>query len=148
MWYYKPGKSSDNFWKEFEEETGEKILSRSLGKYISGWREFDEKNWSGIWGLIINTSGGFRFHYFPQNSFFDSLTRFAEKEPPKEKKIFIPNEKISSSQLIKEEKWWKRLFIRSVPQLVIKYTDEEGSEKRLVFEAEYSMDNRKSNNVI
>src|SRR5215471_4617258 len=112
----KQEQSPDAFWKEYEEKTGEKILSRGLGKYISGWKEFDEKKWNGIWGLIITTSGGFRFHHFPQNSWIDSLTRFAEKEQVTDKTIFIPAEKITSSQLIKETKWWKKILSRSVPQ--------------------------------
>jgi len=134
----KPDKASENFWREYEEKTGEKVLSRGLGKYLSGWKEFDDNKQAALWGLLINTSGGFRFHHFPQNSWIDAFTRFAEKEPPKEKTIFIPSEKIASSQLIKETKWWKRLFTPSVPQLVIRYTDEAGREGRLVFEAEYS----------
>jgi len=136
MFSKKEEKSSDAFWLEFEQRTGEKVLSRGLGKYVSGWKEFDEKNWSGIWGLLITTSGGFRFHHFPQNNWIDAFTRFAEKEPPKEKTIFIPNEKIASSQLIKETRWWKKILCPSVPQFVIRCTDEAGREERLVFEAE------------
>ena len=134
----KQEQSPDEFWQEYEEKTGEKVLARGLGKYVSGWQEFDEKKWGGIWGLIITPSGGFRFHHFPQNSWIDSFTRFAEKGPQKEKTIFIPKEKIASSQLIKETKWWKRLFSPLPPSLVICYTDEAGGQKRLLFEAEYS----------
>jgi len=136
MFFRKPEQSPEAFWQEYEEKTGEKVISRGLGKYISGWKEFDEKNRGGLWGLIITTSGGFRFHHFPQNSWIDALTRFAEKEPPKEKTIFIPNEKIASSQLIKEPRWWKKIFSPSTPQLVIRYADEAGGERRLVFEVE------------
>jgi len=131
-------KPPEVFWREYEEKTGEKVLSRGLGKYISGWKEFDEKNWGGLWGLVITTSGGFRFHHFPQNSWIDSLTdRFIEGDPPKEKTIFIPNEKIASSQLIKETRWWKKILSPSAPQFVIRYTDEAGREERLLFEAEF-----------
>jgi len=137
MFFKKKEQSHDDFWREYEEKTGEKVLSRGLGKYISGWQEFDEKKWGGIWGLLITTSGGFRFHHFPQNSWLDAFTRFAEKTPPKERTIFIPNEKIASSRLIKETKWWKRIFSPLPPRLIIRYTDEAGSEKQLLFEAEY-----------
>ena len=137
MLFKKNEKSPDTFWQDYEEKTGEKVLSRGLGRYISGWQEFDEKKWGGIWGLIITTSGGFRFHHFPQNSWIDVLTRFAEEEQVKEKTIFIPAEKIASSQLIKETRWWKKILSPSVPQLVIRYTDETGSVGRLLFEAEY-----------
>ena len=138
MLYRKNEKSPDSFWRDYEEKTGEKVLSRGLGKYVSGWEEFDEKKWGGIWGLLITTSGGFRFHHFPQNSWIDAFTRFAEKEPPKEKTIFIPKERIALSQLIKETRWWKKILSPSVPHFVIYYTDEAGREGRLLFEADYS----------
>jgi len=137
MFLKKNEKTKDAFWREYEEKTGEKVLTRGLGKYISGWKEFDEKKWGGIWGLLITTSGGFRFHHFPQMSWMDALTRFAETGPIKEKTIFIPKEKIASSQFIKETKWWKRILSPSAPQLIIRYADEAGREERLLFEAEY-----------
>jgi len=127
----------DVFWREFEEKTNEKILSRALGKYISGWDEFDNKRWGGIWGLVIMTSGGFRFHSFPQYSWIDSFTHFMEKESPKEKTIFIEQEKIVKTEIIKETKWWKKIFSASPPLFVIQYTDEAGNKKRLTFEAEF-----------
>ena len=132
-------KTSDAFWQEFEEQTGEKVLARGLGKYVCGWEEFDSSKCGGIWGLIINTSGGFRFHHFPQESWIDALTRFAAKDAPKEKTIFIPNEKIISQEIKREPKWRKRVFSSSPPRLVIRYTDEAGREARLIFEAEYSI---------
>jgi hypothetical protein len=149
MFFKKDEMSPETFWRKKKKKTGEKVLARGLGKYISGWDEFDEKRWNGLWGLIVNTSGGFRFHHFPQNSIFDVLTQFAAnaKEPPKEKTIFLPQEKIASLQFIKEEKWWKRLFYHSAPQLVINYrdetTDESGGimEKKLIFEVEYTKGN-------
>ena len=130
----KKEKAPDVFWREYEEKTGEKVLTRALGKYISGWDEFDEKNWGGIWGLIITTSGGVRFHHFPQHSWIDSFTKFAEKEAPKEKTIFLPQEKIKASEVIKETKWWKKIFSSSPPLFVVRYLDETGNEKQLVFE--------------
>jgi len=139
MFFKKDEKSPDKFWREYEEKTGEKILARGLGKYVSGWNEFDENKWNGIWGLVIKTSGGFRFHHFPQNSIFDALTQFAvnDRDSPQEKTIFLPQEKIISQKIIKEEKWWKRLFSKSAPQLIINYRDET-QEKKLIFEAEYT----------
>jgi hypothetical protein len=143
MFLKKEEKSSDNFWQELEEKTGEKILSRGLGKYVSGWGEFDNNKWGGIWGLIFTTSGGFRFHHFPQYSWMDAFTtqlaaRFAEKQQPQEKTFFIPKDKIISIDHIYEKKWWKRIFSPSPPQLVVKYTAEDGSEEKLLFEAEYT----------
>ena len=135
----KQEKSPDVFWQEFEEKTGEKVLARGLGKYISGWREFDENKCKGLWGLLITTSGGFRFHHFPQNSWLGAFSRFADREQPKEKTIFIPKEKIISTEVIKETKWWKKLLNPMPPHLVIRYTDETAQKYRLIFEAEYAV---------
>lgn len=148
MLFKKEETSPDTFWREYEEKTGETVLARGLGKYVSGWDEFDEKKWGGIWGLIISTSGGFRFHHFPQNSWIDAFTSFIKTDPPKDKTIFIPKEKIISSELFKETKWWKKIFSPTPPRLVIKYFNDEPrentetesakTEKRLLFEAEYT----------
>jgi hypothetical protein len=130
----KPEKSPDDFWREYEEETGEKVLTRGMGKYISGWDEFDEKRWNGIWGLIITTSGGFRFYHFPQHRWIDTVSsHFAGNEQTQT--FFIPQEKITSTNVIRETKWWKRILSSSVPRLVIRYTDEAGWEKQLLFES-------------
>jgi len=137
----KPEKAADDFWREYEEKTGEKVLTRTLGRYISGWAEFDEKNWGGIWGLLITTTGGFRFHHFPQNSWIDAFTRFTEfagKEPPKEKTIFLAQEKIILTEKLIESKWWKRIFSHSPPLVIISYLNEIKIEKKLIFEAEYN----------
>ena len=150
MFFKKDEKSPDMFWREYEEKTGEKALAHGLGKYVCGWDEFDKKQYNGLWGLIINTSGGFRFHHFPQETgLFPGMGTFlatfavGAKEPSNEKTIFIPKEKIISQKIIKEEKWYKRLFSRSAPQLVIVYRDElpdgsSGKDKKLIFEAEYT----------
>jgi len=139
MWLKKEEKSPDTFWQEYEEKTGEKILGRGLGKYVSGWVLFDEKKLKGIWGLVITTTGGFRFHHFFQKTWMDSLFSSPQQtELPKDKTIFIPQEKIISTEFIEEKKWWKKIFTTLAPQLVIVYKDEQsGEEKRLVFEAEY-----------
>jgi len=150
MFFKKDEISPETFWREYEEKTGEKVLARGLGKYISGWEEFDKKQYNGIWGLVISTSGGFRFHHFPQYTLpipgiAPILATFAASanDKPMEKTIFIPNEKIILQKIIKEEKWYKRLFSRSAPQLVINYRDETpddsgGKDKKLIFEAEYT----------
>jgi len=142
----KDKKSIEDFWKEYEESTGEKVFERSLGKYISGWDDFDEKKLSGIWGLLITTSGGFRFHHFPQHSWIDAFTSgFSSNEKAKEKTIFIPKEKITSVKLIKEKRWWVKLFTRCPPQLVIKFNEnadnsvEGAHEKQLLFESEHQI---------
>jgi len=138
MFNIKSDQLKDTFWQEFEEKTSEKVITRGLGKYISGWKLFDEKNWTGLWGLMITSSGGFHFHHFPQNTIFDAFTSFIKTEPVKEKTIFIPQDKIIKSETLKEKKLWSRLFSSLPPRLVIYYNDEEGEEKKMIFETEYA----------
>jgi hypothetical protein len=133
----------DKFWREYEEKTGEKVLARSLGRYVSGWDEFGDLSADPLWGLIIATSGGFRFHHFPQVNWL--LARFGSNDTnPTEKTIFIPREKIISAELHKETKWYKKIFFFFVPRLLIRYHAPDGTEagtvKQLVLNAEYKPD--------
>jgi hypothetical protein len=134
-------KSAEDFWLEYEGQIGEKVLARGLGRYVSGWEEFDSKGWTSIWGLIIATSGGFRFHHFPQTSWLQALTNFGNNENQKGKTFFIPKENIISSKLIEETKWWKKIFISAPPQLLIDYKDGTENTKQVLLEAEFKHGN-------
>ena len=130
-------KNPEDFWREYEEKTGERVIARSLGQYVSGWEKFAPLE-NPIWGLIIATSGGFRFHHFPQANWFNTLFRAAPgDEGPREKTIFIPRERIVSAELHKETKWWKKIFSPAPPRLVIRYQSETGEERELLLFAEY-----------
>ena len=135
----KPEKSAEDFWQEYEEKTGEQIIARSLGRYVSGWEEFDSQPGNPIWGLIIVTSGGFRFHHFPQANWFSAFSR-QSGDPPKEKTIFIPTDRIISAILHKEIKWYRKIFFSNSPRLVIRYRDETGIEKELLLYADHKPD--------
>jgi hypothetical protein len=139
-------KSAEEFWREYEEETGEKVLERGFGKYVSGWDEFDENNLNDIWGLVITTSGGFRFHHFPKYSLLDSMIQLTKKDKKQEKTIFIPQENIIGGQVslksvCRETNWWKKIFGSDVPRLCIKYMDaaseSESVEKQMIFEISF-----------
>ena len=125
-----------SFWREYEQKTGETVLERSLGRYMSGWDEFDSQGWKNLWGLIIATSGGFRFHHFAQSSWITVLSQFSGAEGPKEKTFFIPKEKIRNVRHIEESKWWKKIFSPSPPQLILIYTDNTGNEGQLLLETD------------
>ncbi|MDR2477789.1 MAG: hypothetical protein LBD48_00595 [Treponema sp.] len=137
----KQQKSAGEFWREYEEKTGEKVLARSIGQYVSGWEEFDRQGWNSIWGLLIATSGGFRFHHFAQQNWLNALLNFGSGgEGPKEKTLFLPGEQIISVELRKETKWWKKIFSPSVPELIIRYRDSAGAEQTMCLQAEYQSD--------
>ena len=125
-----------SFWRDYEQKTGEIVLEKSLGRYISGWEEFDNKGWKHIWGLIIATSGGFRFHHFAQQSWITVLGQFSGADGPKEKTIFIPKEKIISAKHTAESVWWKKIFSPSPPRIILSYGGESGNEKQLILESD------------
>ena len=129
-------KSPEEFWREYEEKMNDKVLARGLGRYSSGWEEFDSKGWNDIWGLLIISSGGFRFHHFPQQSWLQALVIRGNSEGSKEKILFVPKEKILSAELTIEERWWAKIFASSPPILAINYRDGTENEKRLYLKAE------------
>ena len=131
-------KKPDKFWDEFEAETGEKVLAKSLGRYLSGWDDFDSRGWEGIWGLFIACSGGFRFHHFPQRHWLEAFTRFTDNETPKEKSFFLPKEKIITVEHIEETQWWKKLLRPVSPRILIQYRDERGTGRRLLLESDFN----------
>ena len=141
MFFKKKETNPDDFWREFEEKTGEKVLARSLGQYISGWEEFDANKWNAIWGLVIATSGGFRFHHFPHMGWLEALSRLSSgAEAPTEKTFFVPRERIVSAQLVRETRWWKKIISPSSPKLIIRYRNDAGEERELLLETEYKTD--------
>ncbi|MDR0387608.1 MAG: hypothetical protein LBH57_06185 [Treponema sp.] len=111
------------FWKEYEKKCGEKVLAYTLGQYLSGWDEFNNP----LWGLLIATSGGFRFHHFPHEGWIQALSRLSSGgEAPKEKTLFIPRDSLASVELKVEKSWLKKLFLPRSPLLVVRYGDTGG----------------------
>jgi hypothetical protein len=130
-------KSADpqEFWKEYEARLGEKVLSFSLGQYLSGWAEHDPP----LWGLLIATDRGFRFHHFPHEGWLQTLSRLSSGgKAPVEKTIFIPRERILRAELRRERSLLKRIFLASRPRFVIRYKAGDGAEEEFVAEADSS----------
>jgi hypothetical protein len=129
----KKGVDPEEFWREYEAALGEKVLSFSLGQYLSGWAEHDPP----LWGLLIATDRGFRFHHFPNEGWLQAVTRLSSGgKPPVEKTIFIPRERILLAELRRETSLLKRLFLASRPRLIIRYQDGNGAEEEFVAEAD------------
>jgi hypothetical protein len=111
------------FWKDYEEKCGEKVLAYTLGQYLSGWDEFNTP----LWGLLIATSGGFRFHHFPHEGWIQALSRLSSGgEAPKEKTIFIPRDQLASVELKVEKSRLKKILFPSSPRLVVRYGNTGG----------------------
>jgi hypothetical protein len=130
---FKKGKDPAEFWREYEAQIGEKVLAYSLGRYLRGWAGLDLP----LWGLLIVSSGGFRFHHFPHESWWEVLSRTTTGgDAPKEKTIFIPKERLIAAEFRIERSWWKQLLFASPPLLLIRSVTEEGLETTLVVETE------------
>jgi hypothetical protein len=126
----------EEFWREYEEQTGEKVLARNLGRFLSGWDEFDRPGGTPLWGLLIVTDRSFRFHHFPQAGWLDALIRFRAGTRAEEKTFCIPREWINSAELRLEKSLWRRIFAPRQPLLKIRYRNGEGQERELLAETD------------
>jgi hypothetical protein len=122
-----------DFWREYGEKLGEKILAYGVGRLVSGWDEFALP----LWGLLIATGGGFRFHHFPRENWLLAIIGTGgDGETAGEKTIFIPKTEIVSSGFLTERSVLKKLFFAVPPRLVIRYKTPGGGEKELIAEAD------------
>ncbi|MDR1351906.1 MAG: hypothetical protein LBK05_01385 [Treponema sp.] len=114
----KESQSQMEFWADYGKQYGEKVLAYVLGKYLSGWPDYRYS----LHGILIATSGGFRFQHFPQERRLLSQPRaIPEDEIPREKTIFIPRNQILSADIRLEKSWVKKIFAYCPPILVIRY---------------------------
>ncbi|MDR1786739.1 MAG: hypothetical protein LBR23_09815 [Spirochaetaceae bacterium] len=121
------------FWRQYEEEHNERVLAFSLGRYISGWDLYPAP----FWGILIATTGGFRVHHFAQESWLQALSRSAAGgEGPKEKTIFIPKDRITGVEFLKQKGFLRNLLFYRPPRMVVHYRDDSGAEASLVAEGD------------
>ncbi|MDR0524740.1 MAG: hypothetical protein LBG90_02575 [Spirochaetaceae bacterium] len=126
-------KDPKDFWQDYEKRTGEKVLAYDLGRYIRGWDALTPP----LWGLLIVSSGGFRFHHFPQESWMETLSRTASGgDAPQEKTLFVPKERILGADFWVETAWWKRLLTFQAPLLTVRCLTETGNETLIAAETE------------
>lgn len=124
------------FWAAYEKEIGEKVLAHSLGRYVSGWDEFPMP----LWGLLIATDAGFRFHHFPHEGWIQAMSRIAGGggESPVEKTLFLPASRIRTVNFRAEKSWLRNLVFALPPSLALHYAREDGGEGVFVAEADKS----------
>jgi hypothetical protein len=128
----------ETFWRDYEAQHGERVEAFTLGRYLSGWDELPEP----LWGLLIATDGGFRFHHFAQESWFGGLSRGSSgkgpsgKGAPKEHAFFIPKGWILQAELRQERSWIRRLITGSQPTLAIRYAKPGSAEALLLAETD------------
>ena len=114
------------FWQDYSAKLGETVLRFTLGRYQSGVDGLSGP----LWGLVIVTDAGLRFHHFPHENWIVALSRVGGQggESPTEKTFFIPKDRIIDSRLFKEASLLKRIFLSSAPRLIVRYRPEVGGE--------------------
>jgi hypothetical protein len=113
------------FWKEFEARYGEKVLAFALGECLSGWDDYTPP----LWGLLIATDGGFRFHHFPHEGWLQVLARLSSGgKAPTEKTLFVPRDHIISVELRREKSLLRRIFTAAQPKFILRYRADTGAE--------------------
>jgi hypothetical protein len=123
----------EEFWKEYEQKIGQKVLAYSLGQYLGGWDEYK----SPMWGLVIAAEGSFIFHHFPHEGWLQALSRTATGgDGPRERVIVIPKDKLVDARVEKQTGWLRRLLLYKPPRLVVRYLKPDGSEGTLVTETD------------
>ncbi len=113
------------FWRDYSAKLGEEILRFSLGRYLSGMHGLEGP----LWGLVIATDAGLRFHHFPHESWMTALMRIggggSSSGAPTEKTFFVPKARILSVELFREKSWLKRLLSPMAPRLIVRYRPED-----------------------
>lgn len=120
-------KSAEAFWADFERETGEKALAKTMGQI------FLTKKDRGEWGLLVLSPTGLRFRKTPGESWLASLFR-AESKPvsrSKEEDIFIPYRSIARLDR-PPKRFFDFLFGSPFLSFVVE-TNEEGGAGRYCF---------------
>lgn len=114
-------KDALEFWDDFEKETGEKVIARSMGEW------FKAKSDPGLWGLLILTDKSFRFKYMPSENWMMSIFKRAAKSAKKDEAfdIVIPREGIRAIASPKRD-FLARLFGPAFPRFSISASGEEG----------------------
>ncbi len=137
----KPNLGVESFWKEYAEKHGETVFAHSLGRYIGGWADDPDTLRTPLWGLIIATSGGFRFHHFAQDSVVSTLWRLnGGRDSSKELEIYIPKLSIINIDFYKEGSAWRRLLFATPPQLTLNYRDENEAKRILRADGDHNLE--------
>jgi hypothetical protein len=120
------------FWSDFERETGEKVVARSIGEL------YESPSDVGVWGIIILTDKCFRFKRMKSDNWLSALFRGASKKddrPPKED-LVIRREALVSMDTPKRNLFAK-LFGPAFPRFALRFDSLEG-ELEYVFSSDPS----------
>lgn len=127
----------ERFWRDYEEKVGERVLKYALGRLASGAEELEGP----LWGLVIATEGGFRFHHFPSDNWLSLVFRASKNRgTPEEKTLFVPKERIVSAAAKRKQSLLQRIFAPVPPTLELRYCRSDGGEGIMLVEVDGDLD--------
>ena len=127
----------ERFWKEKEQEIGEKVKGKDMSEYISGRQELKEKSW----GLLYYTESAFYFQTFTRRNWLTSLIGGGKTEQTGDTIIFrILWEKVREIVLPAKKNNFFAFLSPPDHRVFIQYQS-NGQEDTLVF-VMYSRDSR------
>ncbi len=125
--------TAEQFWKNFEMETGEKLDVASMGQL------FEPGDTRGEWGLIFLTDMALRYRHMPsQNSI---LSLFSMRPTPsstsKEVDLVFPYASIISIET-PQRTWKDKLFGSPFQRFTVTVTTAGGTERKLTLSSDPS----------
>jgi hypothetical protein len=126
-------KTAEQFWADFEAETGEKVEARAMGTY----REPGDRG-EGVWGLVVLTDRSLRFRFMPKQARLMSL--FAKQREPESVSVPVdivaPRADVASISIPKRG-FFARVFGPAYPPFEVEWR-EGGETKRACLSADPS----------
>lgn len=115
--------SVEAFWENFERETGEKVLAKTMSQ------RFPSSKDRGDWGLLVLSPTGLRFRKTPGENWFASLFRASSPSVPgkSEEDLVIPFSSIVSISS-PPKKFLDFLFGSPFQSLKIEFTKNDARE--------------------
>ncbi|MDP2790790.1 MAG: hypothetical protein Q8O15_03425 [Rectinemataceae bacterium] len=125
--------TAEQFWKDFEIKTGEKLVVASMGQF------FEPGEKVGKWGLVFLTDVALHYKHMPSNNSFLSLFSMNKSPEPtgKEIELVYPLESILSADTPKRT-WKDRLFGTPFQGFSITVADLGGGQKKVSFSTDPS----------
>jgi len=115
--------SVEAFWENFERETGEKVLAKTMSQRFTSSKD------RGDWGLLVLSPTGLRFRKTPGENWFASLFRASSPSVPgkSEEDLVIPFSSIVSISS-PPKKFLDFLFGSPFQSLKIEFTKNDARE--------------------
>lgn len=116
--------SVEAFWANFEKETGEKVLAKTMGQYFSTPKD------RGDWGLIVLSPTALRFRKTPSENWFASMFKASSVSVPtkSEADLVIPYASISKIST-PSKKFLDFLFGSPYLVIIVSFQNEDGDHE-------------------